>query len=123
MDRYIRLRSLPRRFANFVMIAADFPFRRWISSRTVLRQFSVIGISPRRPYLGPYLTRLHLRQCLDGARWQFKWTIRRWGRVLFTDMSRFLLQRVDGRAKCFADVGRKSVKIALFHMIVMAVAV
>ena len=36
-DRFIRLRSLRNRFANAVEIAADLPFRRRISSKTVLR--------------------------------------------------------------------------------------
>ena len=34
-DRYIRLRNLRNRFANAVSIAADLPFRRQISFRTV----------------------------------------------------------------------------------------
>ena len=106
-DRYIRLRSLRNRFANAVTIAGDLPFRRRISSRTVLRRLTVVGIRPRRPYRGPYLTRRHLRQRLEWACRKLRWTIRRWGRVLFTDESRFLLRRVDGRARVFRRRGER----------------
>ena len=51
-DRYIRLRSLRNRFAYAVTIAGDLPFRRRISSRTVLRRLGTVGIRPRRPYRG-----------------------------------------------------------------------
>ena len=66
-----------------------------------------VGIRPRRPYPGPYLTRRHLRQRLEWARRQLRWTIRRWGRVLFTDVSRFLLRRVNGRARVFRRRGER----------------
>ena len=99
-DRYIQLRNLRNRFASAVSIAADLPFRRRISSRTVLRRLAAVGIRPRRPYRGPHLTQ---RQCLEWARW----IIQRWGRVLFTDESRFLLRRVDGRVRVFRRRGER----------------
>ena len=116
-DRYIRLRNLRNRFPSAVSIATDLPFRRRISSRTVLRRLAAVGIRPQRPYRGPHLTQRHLRQRLEWACRQLRWTIQRWGRVLFTDESRFLLRRVDGRVRVFRRRG------AFCDMIVMAVAV
>ena len=95
-DRYIRLRHLRNRFANAVSIAVDLPFRRRISSRTVLCRLAAVGIRPRRPYRGPHLTQRHLRQRLEWARRQLRRTIQRWRQILFTDESRFLLRRVVG---------------------------
>ena len=90
-DRYIRLCLLRNRFETVVSIAADLLFRHPISSRTVLRQLAAVGIRPQRSYRGHHLTQRHLRQRLDWARRQLRWTIQQWGRVLFTDESRFLL--------------------------------
>ena len=82
-------------------VAAGLPFRRQISSRTVLRRLVAARIHPRRPYRGPYLTPRHLRQRIQWARRHLQWTLRRRGRVRFTDESRFLLRHVDGRARVF----------------------
>ena len=106
-DRFIRLRSLRNRFANAVEIAADLPFRRRISSKTVLRRLAAIGLRPRRPYRGPLFVQRHLRQRLQWARRFLRWTIRQWGRVLFSDESRFLLRRVDGRARVLRRPGER----------------
>ena len=75
-DRFIRLRHLRNRFRTAEAVAAGLPFRRHISSRTVLRRLAAVGIHPRRPYLGPYLTPRHLRQRLQWARRHLRWTIR-----------------------------------------------
>ena len=47
------------------------------------------------------VTPRHLRQRLQWARRHLEWTIRRWDRVRFNDESRFLLRRVNGRARVF----------------------
>ena len=98
---------MQNRFASAVSIAADLPFRRRISSRTVLRRLAAVGIRSRRPYRGPHLTQRHLCQRLEWTRRQLRWTIQRWGRVLFTDESRFLLQHVDGRVRVFHRRGER----------------
>ena len=89
-DRYIRLHHLRNRFANVVTIAADLTFRCRISSRTVLRRLAAVGIRRRRQYREPHLTQRQLLQRLQWDRTHLRWTIPRWGRVLFTDESRFL---------------------------------
>ena len=104
-DRFIRLHHLRNRFRTAETVAAGLPFHRHIISGTVLRRLAAVGIRPRMPYRGPYLTLRHLRQRLQWARRHLRWTIRRWGRVLFTDESRFLLRRVDGRARVFRRRG------------------
>lgn len=100
-DRYIRIRHLRNRFLTAESTAAGLPFPRRISSRTVLRRLAAVAIRLRRPYRGPNLTPHHLRQRLQWARGHVRWTIRRWGHMLFTDESRFLLRRSDGRVRVF----------------------
>ena len=68
---------------------------------------AAVSIRPRRPYRGSHLTQLHLRQRLEWAYRQLRSTIQRWGRVLFIDEFRFLLQRVHCRARVFCRRGER----------------
>ena len=107
-DRYIRLRLLRNRFANAASIAADLPFHRQISSRTVLRRLAAVGIRPRRPYRGPHLTQRHLRQRLEWACRQLKMDNSTARTNFFSiDESRFLLRRVDGQARVLHRHGER----------------
>ena len=100
-DRYIRIRHLRHPFLTAESTAAGLPFPRRISCRTVLCRLAAVGIHPRRPYRGLNLTPNHLRQRVQWARGHVRRTIRRWGHVLFTDKSRFLLRHSNGCVRVF----------------------
>ena len=65
------------------------------------------GLRARRPYIGLVLTRRHRRQRLNWARRYLRWTRAQWGRVLFTDESRFKLRRADGRVRMYRRRGER----------------
>ena len=66
--------------------------------RNRLRQH---GIRPKRPYFGAVLTPLH-RHGRERVHWCNRlrgWTFQKWRRIWFSDESRFLLQKRDGRIR------------------------
>jgi hypothetical protein len=67
-----------------------------INSPQRLRQH---GIRPRRPYFGAVLTPLHRRERVRCCNRLREWTFRNWRRIWFSDESRFLLQKHDGRIR------------------------
>ncbi|XP_071096991.1 probable glutamate receptor [Haliotis cracherodii] len=78
--------------------AAQVPGLRRISDQTILR---TAGILARRPVRRNILTPHHLRERLQWCRQRVTCPQARWKRVLFTDESRFLLRRADGRARVY----------------------
>jgi transposase len=59
------------------------------------------SIRPRRPFFGAVLTPFHRR---DRVRWCNRlsgWTFRNWRRIWFSDESRFLLQKRNGRTRVY----------------------
>ena len=67
-----------------------------ISALTVINRLRAHGIRPRRPYVGPQLLQRHRR-----ARAHVRWQAGQWNQVLFSDESRFTLERSDGRARVY----------------------
>ena len=71
----------------------------WIAmNRLTNRQHS---IRPRRPYFGAVLTPLHRRERVRWCNRLRGWTFRNWRRIWFSDESRFLLQKRDGRIRVY----------------------
>ena len=59
------------------------------------------GVRPRRPYFGAVLTPLHRREIVCWCNRLRGWTLRDWRRIWFSDESRSLLQKRDGRIRVY----------------------
>ena len=66
---------------------------------TFLNRLQSAGLKAHRPYNEVQLTVRRPRVRLNWARGHYRWSRRRWNRVLFTDESRFNVQFADGRLR------------------------
>jgi transposase len=98
-DRYIRVFYLRNRTVAASTTAAGIPGLRRISSSTVRNRLRQHGIIHRRPYFGAVLTPLHRRERVHSCNRLRGWTFRNWRIIWFSDESRFLLQKRDGRIR------------------------
>ena len=98
-DRYIMNTHLRNRFQTATATAANTPglHNNRISAQTVRNRLRENGLHARRPYVGCVLTQRQRQNRLNWARW----IRRRWNTVLFSDESRFSLQRGDGRVRVY----------------------
>ena len=78
-----------------------------ISAQTVINRLRAHGIRPRRPYVGPQLLQRHRRARLQWCRAHVRWQAGQWNQVLFSDESRFTLERSDGRARVYRRSGER----------------
>ena len=68
-----------------------------VSASTVQRRLLEVGLKAYRARKKPRLTRVHRQKRLQFALKYRHWTASDWSRVIFSDESRFLLFRNDGR--------------------------
>ena len=108
-DNWIRQVHLRNRFQPASTTAATIPGLRRISAQTVRRRLRRFGIVARRPARRPILTFQHRQRRLLWARQHLRWPLRQWNRVLFTDESRFVLNRADGRVRVYRRRGERYV--------------
>ena len=82
---------------------------RQISPKTVRSRLREIGLRARRPYVGLPLTQARRlrRMAWLTAHAPRLFPMRQWGRVLFTDESRFTLYRADGRRRVYRRRGER----------------
>lgn len=106
-DNWIRQTHLRHRFQPATTTAATIPGLRRISSQTVRRRLRRYGIIARRPARRPILTLQHRQRRLQWARQHLRWDQRQWNHVLFTDESRFSLNRADGRVRVYRRRGER----------------
>jgi len=100
-DRYIRLQHLRNRFQTATATASNVPGVRRISDQTIRNRLRQHGIRARRPVRRVILTPRH---CRERFNWCTRYRVRPaqwWRTVLFSDESRFLLRRADGRARVY----------------------
>ena len=71
------------------------------SAQTIRNRLREAGVWARRPYVGPVLQRQHRRLRVRWCTNVQGWNLRNWRRVWFSDESRFLLQRHDGRQRVY----------------------
>lgn len=100
-DRFIRLRHLRNRFLTASSTTTSVPGLRRISDQTVRNRLRDAGIRSRRPARGPILTRQHRQLRRQWCVNHRPWPMMRWRTVIFSDESRFLLRRPDGRARVY----------------------
>jgi len=77
------------------------PGLRRISAQTVRNRLRENGLRTRRPYFGAVLRRRHR---LTRVRWCNRvrgWNLDNWRRVWFSEESRFMLQKRDGRTRVY----------------------
>ena len=102
-DHQLVRRHLRDRFMAAERTAAE----QRVSARTVRRRLATAGLAARRPFIGPILTPRHRLQRLTWAQEHVGWTATRWRTVLFTDESRFCLDRADGRLRVWCRQGER----------------
>ncbi|KFM68951.1 Poly(ADP-ribose) glycohydrolase, partial [Stegodyphus mimosarum] len=68
-----------------------------VSQSTIQRTLLRLGLRSRRLVRAPMLTAVHRRRRLEFARQYSSWTSTEWRQVAFSDESRFMLHRTDGR--------------------------
>lgn len=100
-DRYIRVCHLRDRTRTATATASSIPGLRRISAQTVRNRLHEVGIRARRPLRRIRMTPRHREQRLQWSRSRRVWQRLRWHRVWFSDESRFLLHRVDGRTRVY----------------------
>ncbi|GFT06537.1 transposable element Tcb2 transposase [Trichonephila clavipes] len=98
-DRFIALSARRQRRISVPQLVADpsVASGRRISASTVRRRLHNSSVYARRPVVCVPLNRRQRRACLSWARERVSWTRQRWASVLFTDESRFTLERDSGR--------------------------
>lgn len=100
-DRYIRLRHMRERFTTATSTASSIPGNRRISDQTVRNRLREAGLRARRPLRAVVLNNVHRQNRLQWAHEHRVWSQHQWRKVWFSDESRFLLQRADGRARVY----------------------
>lgn len=108
-DNQIRLTHLRDRFRPATKTAQDTPgtHNPRISSSTVRRRLRVFGIKAHRPVRGAILTRVRRQARLTWTRQHRNWIQRQWNSVLFSDESRFCLNKADGRDRAYRRQGER----------------
>ena len=72
-----------------------------MSDQTIRNRLREAGLRPRRSVIGPMLTHLHRRQRRRWCTTLRRWDLANWRRIWFSDESRYLLQRHDGRQRVY----------------------
>ena len=107
-DRFIRLRHLRNRFLSAQSNVQALPCNQRISRQTVRNRIHGAGLRAYRPYQGNVLTRRHRQARMLWANQHQALTLRNhWRHVWFSDESRFLLQRHDGRRRVYRRRGER----------------
>ncbi|KAK3085626.1 hypothetical protein FSP39_006383 [Pinctada imbricata] len=108
-DRYIVSSHLRNRFLTVPSTAIGTPGRNnnRISANTVRRRLAEKGIKVRRPYKRIKFTQRHRRNKAQWAHNHARWTRHQWNGVVFSDESRYLLDRVDGRQWVYRRRGER----------------
>ncbi len=78
-----------------------------ISAQTVRNRLREAHLYARRPHRGFELTAVRHRNRLEWANAHIRWRLALWRGVLFTDKSRFSLNRADGRPHVWRRVGER----------------
>ena len=98
-DRYIRVLHLRNRIVTAWETASNVPGLRRISAQTVRNCLRENAVRARRPYFGA-----ELRRRLARVRWCNRvrgWDLQKRRRVWFSDESRFMLHKRDGRRRVY----------------------
>ena len=108
-DQNIVLSHLRNRFRTAVKTAQETLGinNQRISASTVRRRLRERDIRSHNAYRGNVLTPICRRNRYDWCRQHLRWTQRQWQSVIFTDESRFCIDKNDGRAKVWRRQGER----------------
>ncbi|GFT13555.1 transposable element Tcb1 transposase [Trichonephila clavipes] len=79
-----------------------------VSQTTIQRTLLRLGLRSRRLVRASMLTTVHRRRRLEFARQYSSWTSTEWRQVAFSDESRFMLHRTDGRWRIRRETSERS---------------
>ena len=68
-----------------------------VSASTIQRRLREVGLLARKPCRKPHLTLCHKRARLQFSRVHRNWMQMQWSHVIFSDESKFMIHRSDGR--------------------------
>ncbi|KAK3108567.1 hypothetical protein FSP39_010793 [Pinctada imbricata] len=100
-DHFIQLCHLRNRFSTATSTASAVPGNLRISDQTVRNRLREAGIRARRPVRAVVLTQRHRQNRLQWCQAHNIWPQQHWRNVWFSDESRFLLHRADGRSRVY----------------------
>ena len=100
-DRYIRVTHLRDRHRTARDTAREQFGARRVSDQTIRNRLREVGIRAKRPKVAPSLTRQHRRRRVRWCNTVLPWTLANWRRIWFSDESRYLLRRRDGRDRVY----------------------
>ena len=109
-DRYMCLSYLRNRFRTAVETAQATlgTHNNRISADTVRNRLREFGLRPRRPYVGMPFTPPHqVRMAWLTQHRPNLFPLRQWRNVMFSDESRYLLYRADGRQRVYRRNGER----------------
>ena len=110
-DRYIHLTHLRSRFLTAVETSQLTPetHNNRLSADTVRNRLREFGLRPRRPYVGMPLTprRRQVRMAWLPQHRPNLFFLRQWRNHMFSDESRYLLYRADGRQRVYRRDGER----------------
>jgi transposase len=114
-DRFLVSTSLRNRTASAVLLRNQLQEVRDvnISEWTVRRRLCAAGLSCRRMATGPPLQRRHRIARLAFARNHLAWNDEDWSNELFSDESRFCLNRSDGRRRVWRRPGERYAPVCI----------
>ena len=78
-----------------------------VSKFTVRRRLREHDIHCRRPVKRLHLQQRHMQARLNWTNAHRRWTLRQWEDVIFSDESRFLLERHEGRRRVYRRLGEQ----------------
>lgn len=108
-DRFIRLNALRTRFLTTRALKNELldVHQLNLSIETIRKRLKEDNITAKVPARGPILTAAHRAARLQFARDHLDWEADDWARVLFSDESRFCLNKCDRRARVFRRPGER----------------
>ena len=115
-DMQMVRQHLQDRFRPATRTAAGTPGRNQprISPSTVRRRLREQNLQCRRPFRGPVLTPLHRQNRMVWCRQRLWWTPRiHWRHIMFSDESRFCLNRPDGRERVWRRPGERVLRCCI----------
>lgn len=114
-DRHIRLQHLRNRFLQATETARTTvgTHGRPVNEHTIRRRLKDADLTSRRPVQAPILSELNRANRLQWTRTRQRWSLQQWGRVLFSDESRFCCSVADGRQRIWRRKGERYAQVCI----------
>ena len=100
-DRHIRTMHLRDRFKSASETARYWRGHEQIGYKTVIRRLKDHGLRCRRPVQKQALRPFHIANRLAWAVRHRRWTLRQWSSIIWSDEKCFVIDKKDGRIRCY----------------------